>query len=502
MLRAFDESPACAATVERPAATRDPIDVERRIEDWLVCYLDDQDPRGRQEVSFLDLMECGADAKRRDQNQRRSGTAPKRRPRTRHWTRISVRIRRSVAVVKLLDQMLIKENVVQEVAEDLGDLLRAGHRRIVLNFENVERMSSQIVGVVGDAHRRCADEPGGLLKICGLKPQVAEVFALAGLGTMLAIHPDESKALHCDWPQAPEARALPLSILTALTRTPGGATEAIIARGFRSETPPPAVRLVVASGRHQGSVIPVRGERFLIGRAPECRLRARSLLLSRTHAAIERQGERVVLRDLGSRNGTNVNGRILRGGSAALVNGDRVTIGPLHFIVEIGMKDSGPTALEDLVVSWIADDGESNQAPDAGAQTQECEAIGAVGESEEQLEENRIKFEVIQNVLVVKPTARRLDDDEALDQLRSGLAELSQRALPRRVVLDFDCVTHISSRCVGILLAHFLRLDRDGGAIRLCQLHARVLSVLEHFRLPVLLEAYSSVDEAVITSWD
>ena len=52
-----------------------------------------------------------------------------------------------------------------------------GNRRVVLNFARVERMSSQIVGVVVNApHLRCADGPGGMLKICGLQTQVADIF--------------------------------------------------------------------------------------------------------------------------------------------------------------------------------------------------------------------------------------------------------------------------------------------------------------------------------------
>ena len=64
-------------------------------------------------------------------------------------------------VAKILDQLLIKENVIEELAEDLDDVLRAGYRRIVLNFAQVERMSSQIVGVVVKAHRPRARRRGG-----------------------------------------------------------------------------------------------------------------------------------------------------------------------------------------------------------------------------------------------------------------------------------------------------------------------------------------------------
>jgi anti-anti-sigma factor len=80
-----------------------------------------------------------------------------------------------------------------------------------------------------------------------------------------------------------------------------------------------------------------------------------------------------------------------------------------------------------------------------------------------------------------------------VEQVRLGLSELFELPLPRKVALRLDHVSHISSRGIGILLAYFLRLERAGGALRLCELHSRVLSVLEQFRLTVLLEVCSTV---------
>ena len=67
--------------------------------------------------------------------------------------------------------------------------------------------------------------------------------------------------------------------------------------------------------------------------------------------------------------------------------------------------------------------------------------------------------------------------------------------------MDLSQVTHFSSRAVGVLLAHFLRLDHTGGWLRLCRVNDRVLSLLEQIRLPMLLETYIGIDEAVLTSW-
>jgi pSer/pThr/pTyr-binding forkhead associated (FHA) protein len=100
-------------------------------------------------------------------------------------------------------------------------------------------------------------------------------------------------------------------------------------------TPPdPKVRLEVVRGPHAGERIRVRGPRFVIGRQAGCQLRPSSDLVSRQHAAIEVEGDAVILRDLGSRNGTLCNDRPVSG-LIVLEDGDRIGIGPLLFVVSI-----------------------------------------------------------------------------------------------------------------------------------------------------------------------
>ena len=68
------------------------------------------------------------------------------------------------------------------------------------------------------------------------------------------------------------------------------------------------------------------GENF-VGRGPECALTIPSGLVSRQHACIVVDGERVTLRDLGSKNGTRLGARRVEG-ELPLADGDEVRIGP------------------------------------------------------------------------------------------------------------------------------------------------------------------------------
>jgi predicted component of type VI protein secretion system len=93
-------------------------------------------------------------------------------------------------------------------------------------------------------------------------------------------------------------------------------------------------QLIVVQGRPEGKVIPLVGPVFKVGRNPDCHLRPQSEQVSRQHSEFVIGADRVTLRDLGSRNGTFVNGKSLSG-ETTLQNGDLVQIGHLTFAVSI-----------------------------------------------------------------------------------------------------------------------------------------------------------------------
>jgi pSer/pThr/pTyr-binding forkhead associated (FHA) protein len=94
------------------------------------------------------------------------------------------------------------------------------------------------------------------------------------------------------------------------------------------------VQLVVVRGKPEGKVIPLVGPKFKIGRGETCHLRPISEQISREHAEFTIDAGAVVVRDLGSRNGTLVNGKALTD-ACQLKDRDLVQVGPLTFAVSI-----------------------------------------------------------------------------------------------------------------------------------------------------------------------
>ena len=94
------------------------------------------------------------------------------------------------------------------------------------------------------------------------------------------------------------------------------------------------VQLVVVQGKPEGKIIPLLGPVFKIGRGETCHLRPNSELVSREHAEFTVAADSVVVRDLGSRNGTLVNGKALTA-PCQLKDRDLVQVGNLTFAVSI-----------------------------------------------------------------------------------------------------------------------------------------------------------------------
>jgi serine/threonine protein kinase len=103
------------------------------------------------------------------------------------------------------------------------------------------------------------------------------------------------------------------------------------------------LRLRATAGNARGSEIQVE-EEFLIGRqASEEGQLGQDAEISREHARIARSGNGFVIEDLGSTNGTFVNGRRING-SEILSPGDRIQVGATTLVVQVSVPSATPDA--------------------------------------------------------------------------------------------------------------------------------------------------------------
>ncbi len=102
-----------------------------------------------------------------------------------------------------------------------------------------------------------------------------------------------------------------------------------------------SVKMKVVQGKPHGSFLEFPEGEFVVGRGPECHVRPNSELISRQHCLLRVRGAVLVVRDLGSTNGTLVNGKRLRD-ECALTDGDTIQLGPLVLQVVFDDEEPGP----------------------------------------------------------------------------------------------------------------------------------------------------------------
>jgi pSer/pThr/pTyr-binding forkhead associated (FHA) protein len=99
----------------------------------------------------------------------------------------------------------------------------------------------------------------------------------------------------------------------------------------RARDAPPKAVLRGVSGSYFGKIVPLRGK-LTIGRGSDCDLVLDEPDMSRRHAMIENSGDVIFLRDLGSANGTYVNGVQVR--NAILHPDDQIAFDHNRFLLE------------------------------------------------------------------------------------------------------------------------------------------------------------------------
>src|SRR6266700_4969344 len=83
----------------------------------------------------------------------------------------------------------------------------------------------------------------------------------------------------------------------------------------------------------------------LVGRKEECDLRLYHKIVSKMHCVIVKTDGLLLLRDLGSTNGTRVNGQRIR--RAALLPNDKLTIANFHYRILFGAAAEPPASPEE-----------------------------------------------------------------------------------------------------------------------------------------------------------
>jgi anti-anti-sigma factor len=301
------------------------------------------------------------------------------------------------------------------------------------------------------------------------------------------------------------------------------------------------IRLVAETGLAQGQALEVRVPKFFIGSHEKCHLRPNIPGLAGVHALVEDRDGMLYVRDFGSEEGTVVNDRVLHTREVEIFDGDKLKIGPLELLLAISKQREESSALAEAPPGWPFLDarspGEPKLAPRPKPGMPSCAQMEEFNPSEIEaalkapkpeprrphssaaglplgqhlsaespnrdvsLEERPLDYELRGEFLVITLRAPDLNDEFTVGPLRTVLRSLLDRELPRRVVVDLSHVKYMSTRAVGVILAHYQALCKIGGSMRVCCASGKIQPVLKQMHLHVLVEIYPCREEALSEPW-
>ena len=108
---------------------------------------------------------------------------------------ITTRQQDGVTVVQLQDRKILEEMVINNIGESLAHLMENQTRpQLLLDFTNVEHLSSAALGMLITLHKQLADKRGQLV-LANIHPQIFEVFKITRLNKLFNIQNTTEDAL-------------------------------------------------------------------------------------------------------------------------------------------------------------------------------------------------------------------------------------------------------------------------------------------------------------------
>jgi anti-sigma B factor antagonist len=103
-----------------------------------------------------------------------------------------------VTIVNFVDRKILDEQNIQKIGEDLFSLVDdEGARKLLLNFGNVEFLSSAALGKLITLNKKlmALRSEGGQLILCNIDPQIHVVFEITKLDKFFNIQKEEQDGL-------------------------------------------------------------------------------------------------------------------------------------------------------------------------------------------------------------------------------------------------------------------------------------------------------------------
>jgi anti-sigma B factor antagonist len=111
-----------------------------------------------------------------------------------HKSLYSVESMMGVQVVKLVPKQILDQLQISEIGQGLKDMIDQGTTKILLDFSNVDHLSSASLGMLITTKKQI-EVNKGRFKLCSIKPPLLEVFKITRLDKVFSIYKNSDEAL-------------------------------------------------------------------------------------------------------------------------------------------------------------------------------------------------------------------------------------------------------------------------------------------------------------------
>lgn len=100
-----------------------------------------------------------------------------------------------ISVARFDDRKILEELAIREIEEELSRLVESKDTiNLLLNFQNVEHLSSAALGMLIKLNDQVGKR-SGKLKLSDIRPQIYQVFKITRLNKLFDIHTSTTEAL-------------------------------------------------------------------------------------------------------------------------------------------------------------------------------------------------------------------------------------------------------------------------------------------------------------------
>jgi anti-sigma B factor antagonist len=100
-----------------------------------------------------------------------------------------------ITIVRFVDSLILTGTTAEAVSDELDRLVVGeGRSRLILNFGNVQSLTSLMLGKLVSLNKK-VQVRGGRLAVCGLNSDLQKIFEVTRLNEYLGLHANEQDAL-------------------------------------------------------------------------------------------------------------------------------------------------------------------------------------------------------------------------------------------------------------------------------------------------------------------